>query len=122
VFSSMRGEFVRIQRRPPSQARSRAFYELADRFDWAVIRATRNEHLRRTIAELRPHTARLRNLSHVDPTRVDVSVAEHLVICDAVLRGDAEEAADRTAEHLAQAVATIFRNLADGPGAGLDLG
>ena len=111
----MRGEFVRIQRRPPSQARSRAFYELADRFDWAVIGATRNEHLRRTIAELRPHTARLRNLSHVDPQRVDVSVAEHLVICDALLRGDADEAADRTAEHLAQSLATIFRNLAHGP-------
>ena len=88
--------------RPPSQARSRAFYELADRFDWAIIGATRNEHLRRTIAELRPHTARLRNLSHVDPQRVDVSVAEHLVICDALLRGDADEAAARTAEHLAQ--------------------
>ena len=122
TFTAMRTEFARIQRRVPSQARSRAFYELADRFDWAIIDATRNEHLRRTIAELRPHTARLRNLSHVDPQRVDVSVAEHLVICDAVLRGDADEAADRTAEHLARSVATIFRNLAQGPGAGLDLG
>src|SRR3954469_5595012 len=64
-FTAMRTGFARIQRRPASQARSRAFYELADRFDWAVIAATRNEHLRRTIAELRPHTARLRNLSHV---------------------------------------------------------
>jgi DNA-binding GntR family transcriptional regulator len=121
VFQSMRSEFARIQRRAPSQARSRAFYELADRFDWAVIGATGNEHLRRTIAELRPHTARLRNLSHVDPQRVDVSVAEHLVICDALLRGDADEAADKTAEHLAKSVATIFRNLAHGPGDGLDL-
>ena len=84
-------------------------------------RATRNEHLRRTIAELRPHTARLRNLSHVDPQRVDVSVAEHLVICDALLRGDAEEAAARTADHLVGSLATIFRNLASTPGSGLDL-
>ncbi len=121
AFSSMRGEFVRIQRRAPSQARSRAFYELADRFDWAVIGATRNEHLRRTIAELRPHTTRLRNLSHVDPQRVDVSVAEHLVICDAVLRGDADVAAARTAEHLTRSLATIFRNLTAGPAPGLDL-
>jgi DNA-binding GntR family transcriptional regulator len=120
-FQSMRSEFARSQRRAPSPARSRAFYELADRFDWAVIGATRNEHLRRTIAELRPHTARLRNLSHVDPQRVEVSVAEHLVICDALLRGDADEAADKTAEHLAEAVATIFRNLAHGPSDGLDL-
>ena len=121
-FTSMRSEFARIQRRPPSQARSRAFYELADRFDWAIIRATRNEYLRRTIAELRPHTARLRNLSHVDPQRVEVSVAEHLVICDALLRGDAEEAAAKTVEHLAGSVETIFRNLTARPGSGLDLG
>src|SRR3712207_7477945 len=60
--SDLRSEFPRVARRAPSQARSRAFYELADRFDWAVIGATRNEHLRRTIAELRPHTARLRKI------------------------------------------------------------
>jgi DNA-binding GntR family transcriptional regulator len=121
AFVAMRGEFARIQRRAPSQGRSRAFYELADRFDWAVIGATRNEHLRRTIAELRPHTTRLRNLSHVDPSRVDVSVAEHLVICDALLRGDAEEAAARTAEHLALSLRTIFRNLTGAPRDTLDL-
>lgn len=116
TFSAMRSEFARIQKRANSPARARDFYELADRFDWAVIDATRNEHLRRTIAELRPHTARLRNLSHVDPARVDVSVAEHLVICDALLRGDADEAAAKTAEHLVGSLETIFRNLADGPG------
>src|SRR5215203_1431281 len=88
---------------------------------WAVVDATRNEHLRRAIADLRPHTARLRNLSHVDPQRVDVSVAEHLVICDALLRGDADEAAARTADHLEGSLETIFRTLATGPGAGLDL-
>ena len=121
TFTGMRGEFARIQQRAASQTRSRAFYELADRFDWAIIRATRNEHLRRAIAELRPHTARLRNLSHVDPQRVDVSVAEHLVICDAVLRGDADEAAARTADHLAGSLETIFRNLTQAPGSALDL-
>ena len=120
-FADLRSEFQRIQRRAPSQDRSRAFYELADRFDWAVIGATRNEHLRRTIAELRPHTARLRNLSHVDPQRVDVSVAEHLSMCDALLAGDAGEAAAAIAEHLAQSLATIFRNLASQPDSGLDL-
>jgi len=121
AFSGMRAEFARIQQRAASPARARAFYGLADRFDWTVIRATRNEHLRRTVAELRPHTARLRNLSHVAPQRVDVSVAEHLVICDAVLRGDADEAAAKTADHLAGSLETIFRNLASAPGAGLDL-
>jgi DNA-binding GntR family transcriptional regulator len=121
AFADLRTEFARIQRRVPSQARSRAFYELADRFDWAIIGATRNEHLRRTIAELRPHTARLRNLSHVDPQRVDVSVSEHLVICDALLTGDADAAAAGIAEHLADSLRTIFRNLAQISGADLDL-
>jgi DNA-binding GntR family transcriptional regulator len=121
AFADMRTEFLRIQRRSPSQARSQAFYELADRFDWAIIGATRNEHLRRTIAELRPHTARLRNLSHVDPQRVEVSVAEHLRMCEALLAGQADEAAAAIAEHLAQSVRTIFRNLAHGPADGLDL-
>ena len=121
TFADMRTEFVRLQRRVPSQARSRAFYELADRFDWAIIGATRNEHLRRTIAELRPHTARLRNLSHVDPQRVDVSLVEHLVICDALLAGDADAAAAGIAEHLAESLRMIFRNLAEAPGDALDL-
>jgi len=121
TFTSMRTEFTRILRRVPSQARSRAFYELADRFDWTIIRATRNEHLRRAIADLRPHTARLRNLSHGDPQRVEVSIPEHLRMCDALLAGDADEAADAIREHLAQSLQTIFRNLAQGPGEGLDL-
>jgi DNA-binding GntR family transcriptional regulator len=121
AFAEMRESFARLQAQQPSQARSRAFYDLADRFDWAVIEATRNEHLRRTIAEVRPHTARLRNLSHIDPARVDVSVTEHLVICDALLAGDADTAAAATAEHLELSLRTIFRNLAAGPGDALDL-
>jgi DNA-binding GntR family transcriptional regulator len=121
AFAAMRTEFIRVARRAPSQARSRAFYDVADRFDWAIVGATRNEHLRRTIAELRPHTARLRNLSHVDPRRVEVSVGEHLRMCDALLAGDADGAAAAITEHLAQSIATIFRNLARTPGDGLEI-
>ena len=121
AFAAVRTEFARIERRAPSQARSRAFYDVADRFDWAIIGATRNEHLRRTIADLRPHTTRLRNLSHVDPRRVEVSVGEHLRMCDALLAGDADEASAANAEHLVRSLETIFRNLARGPGDGLDL-
>jgi DNA-binding GntR family transcriptional regulator len=121
VFTDMRDGFARIRDRAPSHERSRDFYELADRFDWAIIAATRNEHLRRTIADLRPHTARLRNLSHLDPQRTDVSVGEHLAICDALLAGDADEAASRITGHLAESVRTIFRNLAAAPGDGLEL-
>jgi DNA-binding GntR family transcriptional regulator len=120
-FSAMRDAFARTLEQPPSTARSRSFYELADRFDWAVVGATRNEHLRRTIAELRPHTARLRNLSHLDPRRVEVSVSEHLAVCDALLAGDADTAAAALAGHLERSLETIFRNLTTGPGEGVDL-
>ncbi|MCV2488146.1 GntR family transcriptional regulator [Geodermatophilus sp. YIM 151500] len=120
-FADMRAGFARIQARTPSQERSRAFYELADRFDWAIIDATRNEHLRRAIADLRPHTARLRNLSHLDPQRTDVSVTEHLAICDALLAGDGDAAASRIAGHLTESLRTIFRNLAGSPSDGLEL-
>ena len=116
TLTALRTEFARIQRRRPSDARSAAFYELADRFDWIVIGATRNEHLRRTIAELRPHTARLRNLSHADPTRIEASVVEHLRMCDALLAGDPDEAARACADHLAPSVRTIFRTVLRGSG------
>ena len=89
----MRAELVRLQRRSPSAARSAAFYALADRFDQAVVGACPNAHLQRVLADLRPHTARLRNLSHLDPTRIETSVVEHLRMCDALAAGDAEEAA-----------------------------
>jgi DNA-binding GntR family transcriptional regulator len=114
TLTSLRTEFARIQRRRPSAARSATFYQLADRFDWIVIGATRNEHLRRTIAELRPHTARLRNLSHADPSRIGVSVVEHLHMCDALLAGDSNEAGRACAHHLAQSLSTIFRTLRQG--------
>lgn len=120
-IARLRAEFARIQRRLPSAPRSDAFYELADRFDWTVIGATRNEHLRRTIGELRPHTARLRNLSHADPQRIEGSVQEHLQMCDALLAGNADEAAAGCREHLAQSVRTIFRTALADPAAVLDL-
>ena len=120
-FAEMRDGLARIQRQVPSQSRSRAFYDLADRFDWAIVSATRNEHLRRAIADLRPHTARLRNLSHLDPLRTDVSVGEHLAICDALLAGDPERAASLIAGHLAESLRTIFRNLTEAPSDAVEL-
>jgi DNA-binding GntR family transcriptional regulator len=121
TLTRMRADFDKLRRRRPSPARSRAFYDLADRFDWLVIDATANEHLRRAVGELRPHTARLRNLSHTDPDRIEVSVVEHLRMVDAVLAGDADEAAAACADHLAAGVRTIFATLAAGADADLDL-
>lgn len=120
-LARLRAELVRLQRRTPSPARSTAFYALADRFDHAVVAACPNAHLQRVLTDLRPHTARLRNLSHTDPQRVEVSVVEHLRMCDGLLAGDGDEAAAAVTEHLAQSLRTIFGNLALAPGAALDL-
>ena len=111
----MRAEFARLQRRAPSPARATAFYALADRFDWAVVGATGNEHLRRVLADLRPHTARLRNLSHAEG-RVEASLGEHRRMCDALLAGDPDDAAAACADHLAQGLRTIVARLVEGPG------
>ncbi|SDX92267.1 transcriptional regulator, GntR family [Modestobacter sp. DSM 44400] len=116
TLTHLRAGFARLQQEAPSATRSAAFYELAYRFDATVVDATRNEHLRRTIADLRPHTARLRRLSHADPERIETSVVEHLRMCDAVLTGDRAEAASACADHLAQSVRTIFATVLDGPG------
>ena len=121
AFADLRAGFARLQALSPSQQRSRAFYQLADRFDWAIIGATRNEHLRRSIAELRPHTARLRNLSHLDPQRTEVSLAEHLAVCDALLTGDADAAAAGLRQHLANSLEMIFGNLAQARSNAVDL-
>jgi len=102
-----------------SPERAPRFYELADRFDWTVVAATANEHLRRTLGELRPHTARLRNLSHGDPRRIDASVPEHLRMCDAILAGDADEAAAACADHLRQSLRAIVETLARDAAGGL---
>lgn len=40
------------------------FYELTEAYDQAVITYAANEYLSRTIAELRPHSARLRIIAH----------------------------------------------------------
>ena len=115
TLTRMRAEFLRLQRRTSSPARSAAFYELADRFDWAVVAATPNEHLRRVLADLRPHTARLRNLAHGED-RVDASLGEHLRMCDALLAGDADGAAAACAEHLQQGLRAIIARLLAGTG------
>ena len=119
ALTGLRGDLTDVGRRSAGAARSERFYELADRFDWTVVAATANEHLRRTLTELRPHTARLRNLSHGDPRRIEGSVAEHLRMCDALLDGDADEAAAACAEHLQHGMRAIVDTLARGTVGGL---
>ena len=115
ALTDLREGFTRMRGAELTPSRAADFYELADRFDWTVVGATANEHLRRTIGELRPHTARLRNLAHGDPARIAVSLEEHVRMLDALLAGSGAAAAAACREHLAASVATIFANLAAAP-------
>ncbi|MBV6761354.1 GntR family transcriptional regulator [Rhodococcus opacus] len=105
-----------IAEEAPSDSRHDRFYALAETYDQAVIAHTRNAQLARSIAELRPHTERLRNIAHSRPDRLDVSLAEHLTMCRAILAGDGPAAAAACAEHLTQTQKTILDAVVDPQG------
>ena len=102
-----------IAEEAPSDSRHDRFYALTETYDQAVIAHTRNAQLARSIAELRPHTERLRNIAHSRPDRLDVSLAEHLAMCRAILAGDGPAAAAACAEHLTQTQRTILDAVVD---------
>ncbi|WP_009478275.1 GntR family transcriptional regulator [Rhodococcus sp. JVH1] len=106
-----------ISEEDPSESRRDRFYELTETYDQAVIAHTRNAQLARSIAELRPHTERLRNIAHSRPDRLDVSLAEHLSMCRAILAGDGPAAAAACTEHLTQTQKTILDAVVDPQGA-----
>ena len=105
-----------IAEEAPSGSRHDRFYALTETYDQAVIAHTRNAQLARSIAELRPHTERLRNIAHSRPDRLDVSLAEHLTMCRAILAGDGPAAAAACAEHLTQTQKTILDAVVDPQG------
>ena len=65
AFESILAEFERVEIQEPSPARRDRFYELTEAYDQAIIRYTRNKHLARQIAELRPHSLRLRIIAQL---------------------------------------------------------
>ncbi|MEN0138578.1 MAG: GntR family transcriptional regulator [Rhodococcus sp. (in: high G+C Gram-positive bacteria)] len=105
-----------IAEEEPSDSRRDRFYALTENYDQAVIAHTRNAQLARSIAELRPHTERLRNIAHSRPDRLDVSLEEHLSMCRAILAGDGAAAAAACAEHLTQTQKTILDAVVDPQG------
>jgi DNA-binding GntR family transcriptional regulator len=87
------------------------FYELAERFDQAVITGCHNEPLATTIADRRGQTARLRFVAHADPRGVERSLEEHRRICRAMLDGDPDAAARELAHHLAEVLLAVVDGL-----------
>lgn len=99
------------------------FYDLAERFDQAVITACHNEPLATTIADRRGQTARLRGIAHADPRGMERSLEEHRRICRAMLDGDPDGAARDLARHLAETLRAVTDGLTRDAGriGGLDI-
>ncbi|MFI2228667.1 GntR family transcriptional regulator [Nocardia testacea] len=100
AFTEFAEKFRAIAREEPSPRRRDRFYALTEAFDQAVIARTRNQRLSRMIADLRPHSARLRILAHAWPDRMDASLPEHLAMCEAIVNSDPDAAASACAAHL----------------------
>ncbi|AQT82944.1 GntR family transcriptional regulator [Mycolicibacterium litorale] len=112
LFAGLRAEFEAIAGQDDTPARRDRFYELTEAYDQAVIATTRNQHLSRIIAELRPHSARLRIIAH-SPRRLEESLSEHLAMCDAILAHDPGAAASACIEHLAKTQRTVLDAILD---------
>ena len=99
-----------LDARPRDELANR-FYELAERFDQAVITACHNEPLATTIADRRGQTARLRGIAQADPRGLERSLEEHRRMCRAVLDGDPDAAARELAQHLAEVLRAVIDGL-----------
>ena len=108
VFAELFAQFKTMAGQKPSPERRDRFYELAEAYDQAIIAHTRNQQLSRMIADLRPHSARLRIIAHTRPDRLEVSLKEHLAVCTAIVKHNPDAAAAACTEHLANTQKTIL--------------
>lgn len=105
AFDELYDQFSAVMR--DGSANRDRFYELTEAYDQAVITYAANEYLSRTIAELRPHSARLRIIAH-SPERLAESLDEHLALCRAIVDADPDTAAAACTEHLLNTERTIL--------------
>lgn len=105
AFGELHDQFAAVMR--DGTANRDRFYELTEAYDQAVIAYAANEYLSRTIAELRPHSARLRIIAH-SPERLAESLDEHLALCRAIVDADPDTAAAACSQHLHNTERTIL--------------
>ncbi|MCU1546114.1 MAG: GntR family transcriptional regulator [Homoserinimonas sp.] len=88
-----------------------AYYDLVSRFDGAVDTATGNPYLVSALRSVRTHLARIRRLAQDDPERLLAASAEHLLIVEAIVAGDAELAAHATHVHLYRSLQNVLKTM-----------
>jgi len=107
TFGDLRDQFARVTHDESAPADSDRFYELTEAYDQAIIAHAANSYLSRTIAELRPHSARLRIIAH-SPERLAQSRDEHLSLCRAIIEAEPDTAAAACIQHLRLTEETIL--------------
>ena len=90
----------------------RRYYGLIDEFDAAIDSAVGNAFLVGALDTVRTHLARIRRLARGNPARLRAAAAEHLLILDAIIDGDAALAAHATHVHLHLSLASVLVTLA----------
>lgn len=114
---ALQAELAGLAADEPSEERTTAFYALAQRFDLLVMELTPNRLLGKAIADLRPHTTRVRTVAHQRPQRDETSMTEHAAMVAALIDGDAPAAMAAVRSHLQNTLEAIFAGLADADGA-----
>lgn len=84
------------------------YYALIDEFEDAVDAAVANPFLVGALRAIRTHLARIRRLARRNPMRLRAAAAEHLLIIDAIIAGDASLAAHATHVHLHQSLSNVL--------------
>lgn len=115
VFEALRAEFLEQQVSPTSADESagdeQRTYVLADALDTAIDQAAGSAYLATALRDLRGHLARVRRTARSNPVRLERASAEHVLIIDAILAQDEVLAAQATAVHLHNSLATVLATL-----------
>jgi DNA-binding GntR family transcriptional regulator len=88
------------------------YYALIDEFDAAIDGAVGNPFLVGALDTARTHLARIRRVARGNPERLRAAAAEHLLILDAIIAGDAALAAHATHVHLHLSLVSVLDVLA----------
>lgn len=84
------------------------YYALIDEFDAAIDAAVDNVFLVGALDAVRTHLARIRRVARGNPVRLRAAAAEHLLILDAIIDGDAALAGHATHVHLHLSLASVL--------------
>lgn len=111
IFQNLQREFESLTGDLDSQNQIELLYQLNARLDAAVDAAINNEYLVAALRNVRTHMARIRRLATHNPRRLAQSVAETLLIIEAIASGDSELAASSTQIHLRRSLANVAGEL-----------